>query len=246
MIDLHCHLLPGVDDGAIDQRVSIDLFKTAINDGINHMVLTPHVQPGRYENTKQSLLTPFHQLQALIREQQLDITIGIAGEVRLCAEVLGLYATDDLPFIGTWKNKKVMLLELPHNGIPPGSDKLVDWLLDRDILPMIAHPERNKAIMSDTSKVQPFIQRGCLFQLTAMSVTGKFGEQAYSIAHQFLTNNWATVVATDAHNLKHRPPILSQAYDLISLQYSHELAEQLFKETPMEIIASNEFYPIPR
>ena len=236
MIDLHCHLLPGVDDGAANDADSIVLFKQAIADGITHMVLTPHVHPGRYENNKTNLQAPFARLQALLAEQNLDINIAVAGEVRLSAEVLSMFATKNLPFIGKYRGKDVMLLEFPHDGIPPGSDKLVDWLMQRDILPIIAHPERNKAIMRDINKVGPFLERGCLFQLTAMSVTGKFGEKAHEIAHQFLSNGWTTIIASDAHNIKHRPPMLSEAYECIETQYSADLAKQLFIDTPSEII----------
>ena len=190
MIDLHCHLLPDVDDGATDDQNSIALLKMAIADGITHMVLTPHIQPGRYQNTRQSLQQPFEKLQALVKQLNLPISLGIAGEVRLSAEVLSLYSADSLPFIGHWQDKQVMLLELPHDGIPVGSEKLVDWLIQRDIMPMIVHPERNKAIMHDIHKADPFIERGCLFQLTAMSVTGKFGVHAYHCAQQFLDNDW--------------------------------------------------------
>jgi len=238
MIDLHCHLLPSVDDGAQNDSDSIALFKIAIADGITHMVLTPHVQPGRYENNLSNLLKPFEKLQALIKQEQLDITISLAGEVRLCAEVLGLYATQNLPFIGKLEGKNVVLLEFPHEGIPPGSDKLVDWLIARNILPMIAHPERNKAVMRDITKIAPFIEKGCLFQLTAMSVTGKFGEAAHKIAHQFLENDWATIIASDAHNKKHRPPILSEAFKTVSQLYSENLAKQLLLTTPGEIIST--------
>ena len=236
MIDLHCHLLPGVDDGAINDTDSIELFKLAIADGITHMVLTPHVHPGRYENTKSSLELPFMRLQRLIVEHQLNITIAIAGEVRLCAEVLSLFTTKDLPFVGKYQNKDVILLEFPHEGIPPGGEKLVDWLMQRNIIPMIAHPERNKAIIRDIKKAGPFIERGCLFQLTAMSVSGKFGDKPHKIAHQFLENHWATVVASDAHNIKHRPPILSEAYQTITERYGEALARELLVETPTAII----------
>jgi len=239
MIDLHCHLLPEVDDGAQSPSDSIALFEMAIADGITHMVLTPHVQPGRYNNTRSNLKAHFEKLQTLISEQQLDITISIAGEVRLCAEVLGLFANSDLPFIGKYNDADVMLLELPHEGIPPGSDKLVDWLIARGILPMIAHPERNKAIMRDITKVTPFLEKGCLFQLTAMSVTGKFGDAAHNIAHQFLENDWASIIASDAHNINRRPPILSEAYNLITEQYGNDYAKRLLIDTPQHIISSH-------
>ncbi|NRA22669.1 MAG: capsular biosynthesis protein [Oceanospirillaceae bacterium] len=238
MIDVHCHLLPAVDDGANNDEESIALFEVAIADGISHMVLTPHIQPGRYENTRKSLLPHFEKLKNLILKQRLDITLSIAGEVRLCAEVLSLYANHELPFIGELNGAAVMLLELPHEGIPPGSDKLIDWLMDRNILPMIAHPERNKAIMRDISKVEPFVDRGCLFQLTAMSITKKFGDQAYIIAHQFLVNDWVSVVASDAHNINRRPPILSEAYETVASQYNNDLAQRLFIDTPTQIISA--------
>ncbi len=238
MIDLHCHLLPGVDDGAVDNDNACELFSMAVKDGITHMTLTPHVQPGRYENTRESLDAHFQDTKQLLAEENLNIEINIAGEVRLCAELLGLYAEDNLPFIGTWGKKKVMLLELPHSGIPPGSDKLVDWLLARDILPMIAHPERNKAIMEDIKHAAPFINRGCLFQLTAMSITNDFGIKAYEVAHQFLNNDWATIVASDAHNTKHRPPILSKAYQFLVEQFSNDVANTLLINNPRKIIST--------
>jgi len=237
VIDLHCHLLPGVDDGAQSDFDTIALFKLAIADGIKHMTLTPHVHPGRYENNRNNLLPHFEKLQGLLKEQQLNISIAIAGEVRLCAEVLSLYATKNLPFIGKQEGKDVMLLELPHDGIPPGSDKLIDWLIDRNILPMIAHPERNKAIMRDITKVAPFLDKGCLFQLTAMSITGGFGQPAQKTAHLFLKNDWASIAASDAHNTNRRPPILSEAYETVSRQYNSDLANSLFIDTPKKIIS---------
>lgn len=237
MIDIHCHLLPGIDDGAQTETESIALLKQAIADGITHMVLTPHVQPGRYNNTLNNLQVPFQRLQQIIAEQQLAIKLSLGGEVRLCAEVLSLFTADNLPFIGRYDNQRVMLLELPHNGIPPNSDKLIDWLMERDILPIIAHPERNKAIIADINKAAPFIMRGCLFQLTAMSVTGDFGEKAYGVAHQFLEQGLATVIASDAHNSKRRPAVLSKAYNYVTDKYGEALAKELLIETPGKIIA---------
>ena len=238
MIDLHCHLLPGIDDGAQTEAESVDMLQQAIADGITHMVLTPHVRPGRYNNTLNNLQVPFQRLQQIITEQQLIIKLSLGGEVRLCDEILDLFAKDNLPFIGTYDNQKVMLLELPHNGIPASSDKLIDWFMERDIIPMIAHPERNKAIISDINKAAPFIMRGCLFQLTAMSVTGGFGNKAYGVAHQFLEQGLATVIASDAHNSKRRPAILSKAFNHVAEKYSEVLAKELLIDTPKYIIAS--------
>jgi protein-tyrosine phosphatase len=237
MIDLHCHLLPGIDDGAQTEEESIGLLQQAIADGITHMVLTSHVQPGRYNNNLNNLQIPFQRLQEIVKERQLTIKLSLGGEVRLCDEILQLFADDNIPFIGTYNNKKVLLLELPHNSIPAGSDKLIDWLMERNILPMIAHPERNKAIIDDISKAKPFIMSGCLFQLTAMSVTGDFGKKAYGIAHQFLDQGLATIIASDAHNSKRRPAILSKAFNHVAEKYSEALAKELLIETPGRILA---------
>jgi protein-tyrosine phosphatase len=237
VIDLHCHLLPEVDDGASSIEASIELLNIAINDGIKHMVFTPHMYPTRYNNTQSSLVKSFDIFQKHLAKQQLDITISLGAEVRLCSEILDLYSKNQLSYIGRWQDKKVILLEFPHNAIPPGSENLISWLLDKNIIPMIAHPERNKAIMNDINKLTPFIELGCLFQLTAMSVTGAFGKGAYTIAHTFLRNNWAHVIASDAHNSLHRPPILSKAYQFVVENYSEQLAQELFSANPHYIIS---------
>lgn len=237
MIDLHSHLLPGVDDGAPDLHTALELARMAVSDGIDHMVLTPHIHPGRYENLLSNLTGHYSQFRAALAEADLSLRISLAGEVRLSAEVLPLLADEELPFLGRWEGKQVMLLELPHSHVPPGSDKLVSWLQARDILPMIAHPERNKGIMERLDRIKPFVEQGCLFQLTAMSVTGDFGEQAYIRAHEMLEQGWATVVASDAHNLAHRPPCLSAAYHKITATYGEALARQLFTSHPAKIVS---------
>jgi len=239
LIDLHSHLLPGVDDGAIDNHDAIELLNLAISDGITHIVLTPHVHLSRYSNTLSTLKENFNNLQQLVKQKNLLINLTLGGEVRLDSDILALYNTCELPFIGQLEGKELLLLEFPHNTIPVGSEHLVDWLLTRNILPVIAHPERNKSIMQDPSKIKPFLDRGCLCQLTAMSVVGKFGQQAYFTAKYFLENNWVSVIASDAHNMEHRPPILSEAYFYIRSEYSENLAQKLFIDTPMKLIQTS-------
>ncbi|WP_028469781.1 tyrosine-protein phosphatase [Neptunomonas japonica] len=236
MIDLHCHLLPGVDDGAENLPDAMELARMAVADGIRHMVLTPHLHPGRYDNSLAGLQPHFDAFKQALDEQQVPLSLSLACEVRLSAEVLQLAATNVLPFIGKWNGYDVLLLELPHSHIPPGSDKLVKWLLARNIIPMIAHPERNKDIVHNLDKILPFVNLGCLFQVTAMSVTGEFGAPAYQRAHEILENDWVTVIATDAHNRQHRPPILSKARHLIEQMYGAARAQDLFINHPFTIV----------
>ena len=236
MIDLHSHLLPGIDDGASSMEEALSLARIAVADGVTHMVLTPHVHPGRFDNHAQSIQPVFEAFETALVDADIKLSVKPAGEVRLSAEVLGMCASNQLPFLGEWDGKRVMLLELPHSHIPPGSDKLVKWLLDRDILPMIAHPERNKGVMSDIAKLAPFLEMGCLFQLTAMSVTGEFGSQAKQVADEMLDKGWVTVMATDAHNCDRRPPILSKAVGVAAELIGDVEAKRLVWGNPAKII----------
>ena len=236
MIDLHSHLLPGIDDGASSMEEALSLARIAVADGLTHMVLTPHVHPGRFDNHAQSIQPVFAAFEAALVDADIKLSVKTAGEVRLSAEVLAMCASNQLPFLGEWDGKRVMLLELPHSHIPPGSDKLVKWLLGRDILPMIAHPERNKGVMSDIAKLAPFLEMGCLFQLTAMSVTGEFGPQAKQVADEMLDKGWVTVMATDAHNCDRRPPILSKAVSAAAELIGDVEAKRLVWGNPAKII----------
>ncbi|MDO6512871.1 tyrosine-protein phosphatase [Neptuniibacter sp. 2_MG-2023] len=236
MIDLHCHLLPGIDDGASSMEEALSLARIAADDGITHIVLTPHVHPGRYNNNVQSIKPIFEQFQTALVENDINLSVKAAGEVRLSAEVLAMFANNQLPFLGVWEDKKVMLLELPHSHVPPGSEKLVKWLLDRGVLPMIAHPERNKGIMSDVTKLTPFIELGCLFQLTAMSVSGGFGVEAKRLSDQMLMNGWVTIIASDGHNSDHRPPVLSKAVSAAAELIGDVEARRLVWGNPARII----------
>lgn len=236
MIDLHSHLLPGIDDGASSIEEALSLARIAVADGITHMAVTPHVHPGRFENTQQSILPVFEQFQAALVENEINLEVFAAGEVRLSAEMLGMFALKQLPFLGEWNEQRVMLLELPHSHVPPGSDKLVQRLMDRGVVPMIAHPERNKGIMSDVSKLAPFVELGCLFQLTAMSVAGNFGVEAKRLSDEMLDKGWVTVIASDAHNSDRRPPVLSEAVEAASQLIGQAEARRLVWDNPAKII----------
>ncbi|WP_372836061.1 tyrosine-protein phosphatase [Pontibacterium sp.] len=235
MIDLHSHLLPGLDDGARTLSESLQLARIAVADGIEHMTLTPHIHPGRYENDISTIQPIFEAFQQALKDEFIPLTVSMAGEVRLSAEVLMLVAENKVPFLGRWDDKNVMLLEFPHSHIPPGSDKLVRWLLDRNILPMIAHPERNKDIVRDLDMIFPFVEMGCLFQLTAMSVVGRFGMGGRQRALEFLQRGWATVIATDAHNIEYRPPVLSESYIAAQAIIGENAANDLVYGNPRKI-----------
>lgn len=208
MIDLHCHLLPGIDDGPEDLPTALKLAQHAVAAGIRVATVTPHMHPGRYENRAQGIRQLAGRFQAELDQRGIALRIQAAAEVRLDHDVLTWVADDQVPYLGSWQGEKVMLLELPHSHVPVGADKLVEWLLKQGIRPMIAHPERNKDIMRSVDKLLPFVRLGCLFQVTAGAVAGNFGEPACKRAIDLLERGWVTVLASDAHNLDARPPEL--------------------------------------
>ena len=208
MIDLHCHFLPGIDDGARDYPEALALARHAVASGITHSVLTPHLHLGRYENIRSDIELAFNNFQNKLHEEDIPLQIGFAAEVRIDSEMVALVEREDIPYLGQLGSQKLLLLELPHSHIPAGTENMVSWLVSKNIIPVIAHPERNKEVMRDTKKIIPLYNLGCLFQVTAGAVAGQFGEASRSTATQLLKDDFVTLLASDAHNLKHRPPEL--------------------------------------
>ncbi len=239
MIDLHNHLLPGIDDGAPDLETALQLARIAVQDGITHLVCTPHIHPGRYDNDRYSIHTAHQQFVRGLAQAGIDLKVSWAAEVRFGMELMASQAEGNLPFLGRWQDKKVLLLEFPHGEIPFGAERLTRWLLARNIVPMIAHPERNKGIMRTPSKLKPFLEQGCLLQVTASAVAGHFGETAQDIAHSLLEQGLVTILASDAHNLQHRPPHLREGMEHAARIVGDTQAERLVKDTPWLIARSH-------
>ena len=236
MIDLHCHLLPGIDDGARTLVEALDMARTAVGNGIDYAVMTPHLNPGRYENTRSSTEETVREFRAALRKEQIALEISIAAEVRLVIEILTLLEQDEVPFLGEMEGYRIMLLEFPSSHIPHGADKLIQKLLDNRIRPIIAHPERNKAVVRDLAKIEPFVEMGCLLQLTAGAVAGHFGKGPQLCARQLLELGVVTVLATDAHNLKGRRPELREGMEAAAEIVGDKAAHALVDKNPRAIV----------
>jgi len=237
MIDLHSHLLPGVDDGATCLEDSLKLVNIAVEDGITHSVITPHIHLNRYDNDTASIQAAFQLLQQALVERNIPFRIAFAAEVRIDPAILTMIDANRIPFLGELNGYKILLLEFPHSGILPGSIKFIEHLLARNIRPMIAHPERNKAVLDQLDKIAPMRMAGALLQVTGRSIAGGFGPYAKQRATEMLDRDWVDIVATDAHNLAHRPPVSSDAYAIVKAQYGDARAEALFCKTPAAISA---------
>lgn len=238
MIDLHCHYLPCIDDGAQSMAESLDLARASVADGITHAVMTPHVHPGRYENLRTTVAQATREFQSALAGAGIPLKIFPGGEVRLSSDVIELLEQDELPFLGTLHGYRILLLEFPYGQLPVGTEKLGRWLMQQKIRPLIAHPERNKVIMQDVERLGVFVDMGCLMQVTAASLLGGFGQAVFECAKSLLDRGWISVVATDAHNLLHRPPLMGAARDWLKDYGGLPMADELTFRTPALILNS--------
>jgi len=194
---------------------SLEMARFAVEQGTRRCVVTPHIQPGCYDNHIENIRHKFEAFQEQLVAGNIPLQVGMAAEVRVCAELPILINQGKIPFLGRWQSMRLILLEFPHDQIPVGADRLINWLIERDILPVIAHPERNQSVMRQPEKINPFVNQGCLLQITADSVTGLFGEVSQKVALSFIRNDMATLIATDAHNMYKRRPTLKAARDAL-------------------------------
>lgn len=236
MIDLHCHFLPGIDDGPETLEEALALARAAVADGITHSVLTSHVHPERYPNQRSSLERAAAAFKLELARCGIALDVRSGGEARLCPELMDLVADGEVPFLGEVNGFRILLLEFPHQMIPLGSLAFVKSLIRQKIRPLIAHPERNKTIMANAEKVSEFTEAGCWLQITAGSLVGRFGPQAEQAAFALIDAGWNCLAATDAHSLPHRPPFLSEARTALRQRYGEAVAQAMVLEKPARIM----------
>lgn len=236
MIDLHCHLLPGIDDGPQTLPEALAMARLAVEHGIREVRVTPHLHVGRWDNDRARIAAAVDAFVISLKKESIELRLGFAAEVRASYDIVPLVEENRVPFLGAWEGQKVLLLELPHSHVPVGADKLVEWLLARGIRPMIAHPERNKDILRDPGKILPFVRLGCLLQLTADAVAGGFGAECAARAAQFLEEGWVTVLASDAHDTRMRPPRVSPGREAAARIVGDEEARKLVEDNPRQIV----------
>jgi len=235
MLDIHSHLLPGIDDGAVTIDQSLELARHAVADGITRMVITPHIHPGIYDNDVVTITRAFEVFQDALLKQDITLQIAMAAEVRLCPEILPLCAQERIPMYCNSAGQRTILLELPHSHVPPGTEQLLGWLLAQGVSVLIAHPERNKELMHHCERVEPFIDMGCKLQMTAGSVSGRFGEPPRLAAVTLLERGWVDVLATDGHNLRARPPELTAGLHAAAVVIGMQQARRLVTTGPEDV-----------
>jgi protein-tyrosine phosphatase len=239
MIDIHAHLIPNVDDGPNSLQDALMLCRAVVADGISHSICTPHILPGRFNNTKQALSNAFELFQQQIALAGIDLKLGLAAEVHMDIRVLELIEEEQIPYLGKQADTGInyMLLELPDAQIPVGAEAFVKRLMDKHICPVIVHPERNRSVFNNPAKIRPFVEAGCQLQITAASLLGQFGPLIEKSAWQLIESGSVQAVASDCHNTGGRSPRMTEAKALLIQRYGIDTATALTHTGPAKLCA---------
>lgn len=241
MIDIHCHILPGIDDGAKDIDTTIEMLKIAEGEGINTIIATPHYYPGYFESAYDDVVKLTDEINTKAKELGIGVTILPGQEIYLNQSIIEDYKNG---VIGKLHETDFMLIELPFGEMPKNALDLIYELKIKGITPIIAHPERYKYIINKPQKLNDFLSEGCLLQINTGSITGLFGKEVKKTAEIILKNRACSFVATDAHTTGKRAPELKKSFDIIS-RVDNELADNLrvSRET-LKGIAEKKYEPI--
>ncbi|MDR4925430.1 CpsB/CapC family capsule biosynthesis tyrosine phosphatase [Peribacillus simplex] len=233
MIDLHCHILPGVDDGSADMQESMVMAKKAVEAGITHLFATPHHFNERYVNVKDDIIDCVVKLNECLQQENIPLSVHPGQELRIHRE---LFVSLEKGEVLTLDNTdRYLLLELPSVHVPTYTQELIYELLLKGITPIIVHPERNKELIENHNLLFKLVQEGALTQLTSGSIIGLFGKNIKSFSKKIIEHNLAHFIATDAHDIASRGFTLQEAYETITKTYGIERA-LYFKENAEQLI----------
>ena len=233
MIDLHCHMLPMIDDGPKTLEESIAMARIAVKDGIKILACTPHIYQGVYNNTAEKIKEATKDFQKVLDEAHIPLTLVYASDTHIHPDLI---AEIKLGHVPTFNGGRYLLLEPTHHIAPIGFEYYVVKMLEEGFVPIITHPERLTYIEKFYDVMTRLVEKGAWMQITASSFSGRFGVLAKRYAYRFLVDGKIAILATDAHSIKHRPPILSEALAIATHVLGQDEAERLVLGRPSAIL----------
>ena len=234
MIDLHAHILPQLDDGAESLEESIEMCRISHKDGVRTIVATPHILEGIYPNHRRTILAKVQELNEAIRKCINAFRILPGADVHFSSDMLRL--CEDGGIVTVNDKGQYLMVEFDYQGIPYHAEDVLFRLMTKGIIPIITHPERNFEIGQRPQRYGEMIRMGCLGQVTAMSLTGGFGSGVKQTAEKLLKSRLIHIIASDAHSVNGRPPILSPAVREAEKIVGKEEAQRMVTEYPQAIL----------
>ncbi len=245
MIDLHCHMLPGIDDGAPDEQSALAMARIAVGDGIAFTACTPHITPGLYDNDAGLIRRRVVDLQKRLDDEGIALRLTSGADAYLTP---GLLAALQAGMAPTLNGGRYFLLEPPHHVAPPQFEESVAEFLTAGYVPIITHPERLSWINTHYAMFTQLARRGVWMQITAGSLTGRFGEGAQYWGERMLDEGLVHILATDAHGVRRRAPLLAEGRHAAEKYVGKDEAQRLVFERPdavLEDLAPAMVAPIP-
>ncbi len=239
MIDLHCHILSGIDDGAQTVTDSLAMAQQAVAEGIHTIVATPHHQNGKYVNERTSIIHQVKQLNDELEQHEIPLKVLPGQEVRLYGDLLEDYEAGKIVTLN--ETNKYIFIEFPSNHVPRYTEQLFYELRVKGMIPIIVHPERNAELIERPDKLYNLVNKGALTQVTAGSLLGKFGKKIKKFSLQLVEHNLTHMIASDAHNTTSRGFHLAESYELIEKEFGATVMNDL-RENPYLIISGKAIY----
>jgi protein-tyrosine phosphatase len=242
LIDLHSHLLPGIDDGSPDLEQSLAMARIAVEEGISIQACTPHIFPGVYNNTGGDIRSRVEQLQLALNEASIPLHLVAGADVHITPNLVQkLQAGEALSLY----DSRYVLLETPHHVLPPRTEDVFFELLAAGFVPILTHPERMSWIDRNYEVIRRLVHAGAWMQLTAGALLGKFGPQPRYWSERMLDEGMFHIVATDAHDIERRPPRMREAYDVLCRRVGEEEALHLVLNRPYAILEDQPASALP-
>jgi len=233
VIDLHSHILPGIDDGASDSSVSLTMARLMVAQGVTTVACTPHILPGLYHNSGPGIREATRQLQALLDQEGIPLRLVTGADVHMTPGfVAGLRSGQLL----TIADSRFVLVEPPHHTAPPQLEDFFFNLVVAGYVPILTHPERLSWVPSRYGTIKRLVRAGVWMQITAGSFAGAFGKNALYWAQRMLDEGCVHLIATDAHDAERRPPDLAAGRDLVAKRVGPEEAQRLVLTRPAGIL----------
>jgi protein-tyrosine phosphatase len=242
LIDIHCHILPGLDDGARDMEEAVAMCRLAQADGIQTIVATPHSQNGVYMNSEQTILPVLGELEEHLKIAGVALHLRPGADIHIHPETVSFLRNNPRLLLGGC----YFLLELPAQSIPPFTRDFIFEALLAGFIPILTHPERNTILQNHFKDFEEWTRAGVLLQITAMSLTGAFGSLVKECAFKMVRMGMVHLVATDAHSPIRRPPVLSKAREVLETIVGPEQARAMVKDIPEKILKGEAVETIPR
>ncbi|GGH15337.1 tyrosine-protein phosphatase [Paenibacillus segetis] len=212
MIDIHTHILPGVDDGAENWNDTLDMARAAVSEGITTIIATPHHANGRYINSAVEVVEHTRYINEQLFAEGVPVTILPGQEIRVHMDLLEAWSRAELLPLAS---SNYVLIEMPSSHIPKEMEELIHELHIMKLKPIIAHPERNAEVMKNPQRLAELLERGAFAQVTSHSLLGGFGRRVEKLAWTLCRNGLIHIVSSDAHHVERRGFRLREAYDVI-------------------------------